>query len=449
MAAVGRKPVHLCIPEGFNPALHLPGVPPRLYDRAFYLLHRIAAGMSRNSRARGKMVPLFAEEMRSFFRGNKDYMLVKRALIGTGAIVCDDQFEKGKRPMMFALGPQLRRGKMRRVVVSDERLAGRIRRDIEGRRKAAAKSDLAVFRHLRANLERVTIELEEALEWLSGIDGVESDYAAAIGISNEDFRGTDPDRYGRLHTNITNLRYGLRAYLRIDGKPLVCLDVKNSQPLILAGMLLDDYRDRPMPDDVKRFVRLTQEGQFYDELMGRLGWSPDDRKLFKKAFFRYLFGRNRPAGMPWRNSRVTRLVRAIERAFPNVAAFIARSKEGDGPKAHAKLAHRLLRRESDIILHGAVRSLMGSRPDAPVLTIHDAILTTADYAGDVEEAIRTAFLRYGLRATIDRSDCLATYRRRKRRRRAATRGPRPGVSGSCLIEANSSKRRIRGMRQVT
>ena len=47
----------------------------------------------------------------------------------------------------------------------------------------------------------------------------------------------DPDPYGRVHTVLTNLPSDLRQYLRLDGSPLVNLDIANSQPMFLGLVL--------------------------------------------------------------------------------------------------------------------------------------------------------------------------------------------------------------------
>jgi len=47
---------------------------------------------------------------------------------------------------------------------------------------------------------------------------------------------------GRLHTNLTNLKSDLRNYLTYDGKTLVAVDIRNSQPyLSLALFRKDSY----------------------------------------------------------------------------------------------------------------------------------------------------------------------------------------------------------------
>jgi len=60
------------------------------------------------------------------------------------------------------------------------------------------------------------------------------------------------DKQSRVHTNLTNLKADFRKFLRYEGKVLVELDIRNSQPLI-ASILIKDYwiqKGAIIPEDV-------------------------------------------------------------------------------------------------------------------------------------------------------------------------------------------------------
>ena len=48
-----------------------------------------------------------------------------------------------------------------------------------------------------------------------------------------------PDRYGRFHSNLTNLKKTLRPFLRYHGSELVNLDIANSQPMVFCLLLVN------------------------------------------------------------------------------------------------------------------------------------------------------------------------------------------------------------------
>ncbi len=59
-------------------------------------------------------------------------------------------------------------------------------------------------------------------------------------ILNGEFYVLRPDEKSRVYTNLTNLKRECRAFLRYDDKPLVELDIRNSQPLI-ASIIIKEY----------------------------------------------------------------------------------------------------------------------------------------------------------------------------------------------------------------
>ena len=52
-------------------------------------------------------------------------------------------------------------------------------------------------------------------------------------IRSRDFR-ISVDPYGRLHTNLTNLKREIRKHLRVDGQTLVNVDIGEAQPLLIG-----------------------------------------------------------------------------------------------------------------------------------------------------------------------------------------------------------------------
>jgi hypothetical protein len=157
------------------------------------------------------------------------------------------------------------------------------------------------------------------------------------------------DKYGRRHTNLTNLSRALRKCLRYQDLMLVGLDIRNSQPLILAVTVVEILRSRKakvnteekkkevgkegrvketlpyatpqvdhdveilldncicpwrrilpatvinsdfndLPSDVQEYLELCQEGKIYEALMEEAGLT--DRDCAKEIIFAVIYGRN-------------------------------------------------------------------------------------------------------------------------------------------------------------
>jgi hypothetical protein len=181
------------------------------------------------------------------------------------------------------------------------------------------------------------------------IDGYTGQRMICDGINNGDWFW-HVCHFGRVYNNVTSLKKSLRKHLRANNHQLVGCDVVNSQPLLvgllcrhikqglstnnstefmqfthfdhyaeidqdLLNQLPLSYSQEPeeergggqgdslydvvltrssqlVPDDLERYIRLCEEGRFYDELM-LLDDNQADREIFKKQVFTQVFyGKN-------------------------------------------------------------------------------------------------------------------------------------------------------------
>jgi hypothetical protein len=372
---------------GFRPEHWLPEHLHHYAEHARFLLHRICRGAALGQRDLRGYVPLLAALLRPFFPSSAAYKAVRDALIASGAIETDHKYIVGEKAMGYRLGPALAKVRQHRVVVTDRKLAAKIRASLnDWVEKGRA---LPVHAHLIDWLTRLRIDYRPALEWLLAQGDLEpSDETAVQFIRDKVWHFSDCP-YGRVHSNVTNLKSGLRQFLRIAGKPLVNLDIRNSQPLIFALILQRHYGPLAgMPDDARRYVELCQEGKFYDVLMIEAGIPPDRRSDFKRRFFAHVFF--------CENWPETESAKAFGAAFPSVYAVVRREKEPD----YTELAKNLQRAESGLMIGGVATRLMNEAPQIPVLTIHDSIMTTPEHAETVRSVMLEEFAKAGLRPTI-------------------------------------------------
>jgi len=239
------------------------------------------------------------------------------------------------------------------------------------------------------------------------------------------------ENVGRFHSNLTNIKKELRNYITYDGKPLVNIDIKNSQPL-LSSILLDPsfYTTKPryiniyqLPSsfnlltnkhkhtytdtiiilvkvlqsvdikEVSSYSSMAKSGDFYQQLSKVMY----PRRIFDKAQMKKLtytvfFSNNRSIqGMHYIGKRNFR------RIFPDVYKVFSTIKR----KNHRALSHILQRIESEIMIQRVSQRISKEQPTLPIFTIHDSIVTTdgnQDYVSNVikEEAYKLTGLKVSL-----------------------------------------------------
>lgn len=217
------------------------------------------------------------------------------------------------------------------------------------------------------------------------------------------------ENVGRFHSNLTNIKKELRHYITYDGKPLVNIDIKNSQPL-LSSILLDPsfyvLQKKPryiniynIPSsfnlltnnkhkhtytdtiimlvkvlqsiDIKQvsfFSRIAQSGDFYQKLSKVM--YPNrafDKGEMKKLTYTVFFSNNRAIqGVNYLPKR------QFKRKFPDVYKVFSALKR----KNHRALSHILQRIESEIMIQRVSQRISIEQPTLPIFTIHDSIITT-------------------------------------------------------------------------
>jgi len=108
------------------------------------------------------------------------------------------------------------------------------------RRAEFKRVRLDVHKYLRDQYRRLEIDLPLALRLLKKDPNYEINKIPPQQIAAKEW-SFSVCRYGRVHTDLTQCSKEVRPALRVDGQPLVEIDIANSQPLFLA-LLLINYR---------------------------------------------------------------------------------------------------------------------------------------------------------------------------------------------------------------
>jgi len=297
----------------------------------------------------------------------------------------------------------------------------------------------------------------------ANLDPVDAEAVVCLSryIANGDAVDLTVCDYGRVHTAITRLLAPIRQCLNTKGQPLVELDIANSQPLFLAIYILQTISNKRitslpdslhpchqdvfsegegdisscsrlckiqfphpshpsffppllyvqrklkkysvtcsnrnglrqnclsspfLPTDLLIFLQHCMMGSLYEYLMREIAWT-GSRRSFKDEFFLMLYG-------PLTDSPMTQV---MQREFPSVMAFMVWHKRRHGFK---QLSREMQRAESKLMIEGVCGTLMERNPRIPLLTIHDSIMTTAEFIPVVSKTIRAEFRKLGIWPTV-------------------------------------------------
>lgn len=254
-------------------------------------------------------------------------------------------------------------------------------------------------------------------------------------------------RGGRLHTKVSTLMSELRNFITYEGKEqLVYLDISNSQPYHLMLALqpnfwsrrsqskeaitlknVDPFLYKKLTDSknitryntilrslkpvnesvskpmitrlseekrsVKYFCHLVSTGKLYKftskEFKSKMPVSTKlhplrDRSSAKQAFIQMLYSDDKK-----KVSMSAKLMKVFRKVFPEVAEVITFLKSNSN-RDFALLLQQL---ESEFIINRISLPLLRENPGMPIYTIHDGIVTTAQYTEIVRSKIIETYVK--------------------------------------------------------
>jgi hypothetical protein len=208
----------------------------------------------------------------------------------------------------------------------------------------------------------------------------------SINLFNHEMKFISVDSTGnRLHCNLTNIDAKLRKFLTVNRKGLSQVDISNSQPLFL-GMAMK-RNSTVEADELDKYLKIVCSGLFYKFLAAKMPGKtinlniPDVKKKFKKSIFSgVLFDINR--------NKLSKYEMLFQKEFPTIFAAIRVIKSKD----HNAMAIMLQKMESHFIFNAvAVIDREIGRGKAPLLTIHDSIVSTGEYIDKVKQIMECLF----------------------------------------------------------
>lgn len=381
-----------------NPyVLHVPaGLPGVLDDKALWVVGTVISYAHRHSylsrsRNSDSMTPLYSGMLKSVLGAS--YARTVSDLVTRGFIECDTRYY----PTTVVRGGKCRGYRLTTVVrelplVAYELRSPQLRANID--------------RVLRTEEDKVTDPVHTQLrEW---VRAAQISPLATYGQHVLLDRMVDGDRYfvvddqGRVHTPLTTLPREYRKYVTV-GKydNFTSVDVRNCQPLLLS--LLLGTTERGEGREYTGLVAIYEsfglnqlrksclDGTLYDMLKLETEYGRDEQKAYLLAIL---------YGDPAHND--TKTGRAIEKLFPGVLSLVAAEYDA---RQRGKLARRMQRAESDLMITGAAKTFMDKFEGVPVFTVHDCLVVPTSYADAAEHVVREAWIkRFDLIPSLKRED---------------------------------------------
>jgi hypothetical protein len=316
------------------------------------------------------------------------------ALIDLGIIYRSPFYIPGEISYRYNFSPEYR-SKYITLPLANQKLIRRIREAYDNIGRDAVKNVRGCSSQVKFLRQLTLAEGWEELvnSYKDDIEVYNSVLASAMRIVNNDIFYSRDATERRFHSNVTNMKKELRPYLRVNGKPLVNIDVKNSQPYLstiiltypskVAGltnnnafsMLLQTLKVSHN-EDVKRYIKLVADGQFYEYLIDEFatGGIILTRQEAKLQVLRILFAPNR---LP--KNEVNRKCRLIFRqAFPTVHRIFSKVRgrdQGNKFENSNRFAILLATIESYLMLDVVLKRIYRELPGVIAITIHDSIMT--------------------------------------------------------------------------
>ena len=129
---------------------------------------------------------------------------------------------------------------------------------------------------------------------------------------------------GRYYTCLTNMHNEIRKELRIDGEPVVEVDISAAQPTMLGLLLRERY-----PDIRSAWLEHCEKGDFY-EWIGSIALgrkiTPEERKVIKLLIMRMLYIAQKPTEKKENTSFETYLKKYIKEKNPSKKENLGKGK---------------------------------------------------------------------------------------------------------------------------
>lgn len=221
-----------------------------------------------------------------------DYNYYLDFLISSNVIYCDRHFEKGKFCRGYKFNSLYLGQPNKEVIVEGYILKKAIRRSLDNRKKQEVKETRG-YKFLTKWFEskKLDIDLEKANKWIdeyeiTKIENIKfenkkvaeritnaiettKDFKMLVQrIKDREYQYSFSGDGHRFYSSITNLKRDLKQYLTYDGKPLVSIDLKNSQPFLSLVLFNPEFWGEKLDKNEKMGLIWLNSG-IYKDIKGK------------------------------------------------------------------------------------------------------------------------------------------------------------------------------------
>jgi hypothetical protein len=314
-----------------------------------------------------------------------DYGLTKRFLIKS-----PKTFIRDVQSNEYRLNPEVLSLK------SQQRYALTVKRPIEVRQEDLnkRKTDFAktspAHHKIVQSIDGLTFDYSAAIKFVASLaDGESKTHRKnIIGLFLVGETEWTTDKQGRNYTLMVSVPRNLRQFFSHGNQPLWVVDISSSQPLLHALLYPADEDER------KKYLSIVEGGRFWKFMNDANGGTVDlddadarselKSQVFQEVFYSYSESQK---GSPKPFATI------FQREFPVLWSVIASTKRTVGPKQSGPLAKTMQQTEAEIVADAILT--LKDKP-YPLISIHDAIVSTEDGVADVQRSIKESFAKVGL-----------------------------------------------------
>ena len=400
-----------------NPPTEIKGYKP---DYAVYILSCVSTpSYDEQTEESTKFVPLHSKILRNVVHNYPQYI---KYFTRIGVLESDNKYFAGVRCKAYAITEEFI-GKNKRVVTKDWTLYRNLSKDIFSPFKKPAQHDIAIIRQEKTFSDGKLEMQKGALRWIKrelkkkkddyGINRYNYDIAMYYKYQEGEHKITRDTTTKRLHSTLTRTPRRLRKFLTYQGKPLIELDLTNSQPymsLLLFKYLfwkedgpgihsntkalitkvtsnalkkppymLQQMLESPGSNGIEAYGYMVENNELYDWIarLAREGSTSDksvvyDRNFGKNAIFNLFFSSNQ-----FPSKKYDSLLLAFREKLPAVFEIFTQVKALD----YKVLSHLLQLIEAHLVLDLTIPKMP---KEIPAFTIHDSIVTIPEHADTVK-----------------------------------------------------------------
>jgi hypothetical protein len=386
------------IPESIDLTTTLDKKDCKHIDKYNYFLHQLYLRRVTDVRiTKNSFIPVNYDLLREFLT-HRHIDTILDYWKATGVVERSPNYVVGTKSYGYRFTEAYRDVRNKKVTIIDQKFADKLERK---REENNMKIDLKVPQHsfIYFNLQEIQIDAKAAYNIAFAANstkkGTKAKREKSFNKWNSAIHAIEHkewfiirDKTGkRLHNNFVNAPSKIRATMTIPtGEQLVNVDIRCSQPLMLAIILKREYASASMSTNMLDYIQECEQGTLYETLANAAGVAIPDRKKFKRNFFKkVLYGRNE-------NATKSAEWTVFASLYEDVAAYIAEAK-ADNYKA---LSHALQRQESEIIIDGVFGGLAADYHAEHyfALPIHDSIVVTKNNEADIKHRIISAFHKH-------------------------------------------------------